>query len=272
MPPSVARVLLTRRWLLWTALLLVVVAACVALGVWQWQRGNVVVSAPAATRPVAPLADVVGGGDPLTADEVGRRVQVRGEWDPAAELLLPGRSLDGAEGAWVLGLARLPGGTGVPVVRGWLPAGAQAEPASGAVDLVGVVQPPEAQDHAAGSGPLPPGQAWVVSPALLVNQVDYPVVPAYVVASTAAGGLRAVPPPDPGSATRRLDWRNLGYAAQWWVFAVFAVAAWRRGLLEELRPPDPGEGHHDPHDPHEQGHDPHDPEDRSDELLEERTR
>ncbi len=69
----------------------------------------------------------------------------------------------------------------------------------------------------------------------LVNRVDYPVANAYVTDTAPAAGLRAVPPADPGQATRRLDWRNLAYAAQWWVFALFAVVIWFRAVRDERR-------------------------------------
>ena len=271
MPAPTVRVLLTRRWAVLTLILALVVGTCAVLGFWQWQRGVVVVRTPASTLPVAPVEQVVGGSDPLVAAEVGRRVRVQGTWDPSVRFLLPGRPLDGRDGAWVLGMVRLPGGAGVPVVRGWAPAGAQVPPVPvpGAADVVGVVQPPEAQDQGAGRGPLPPGQSWVVSAAVLVNHVDYPVVPAYVVATAPAAqdaALRPVPPHLPGSETRRLDWRNIAYALQWLVFAVFSVVLWARALRDEASraPSAAGTGTLDDR--------PHPRDDGSAELLEEHSR
>ncbi|WP_432493949.1 SURF1 family protein [Kineococcus gypseus] len=240
------------RALALTALAWLAVAACVVLGAWQWSRGNVVVGEPPATQPVVPVQQVVsaaaagGPGAVLAADEVGRRVRVQGSFDPAVDLLVPGRPLDGADGAWVLGVVLLADGTGVPVVRGWVPEGEPAPPPpAGPVDLAGVVQAPEASDVAPSTSALPPGSARVVSAADLVNRVQYPVANAFVTATEpaaepaaaepAAGGavrLRPVPPPEPGEATRRLDWRNIAYAAQWWVFAVFALVLWRRALRD----------------------------------------
>ncbi|WP_432571891.1 SURF1 family protein [Kineococcus sp. SYSU DK005] len=238
--------------LLLTAVAWLAVAVCVVLGLWQWSRGNVVVSDPPAGRPVVDVAQVVSAAAPaasagavLSRDEVGRRVRVGGTFDPAVQLLVAGRPLDGREGAWALGVVRLPDGTGVPVVRGWVPEGGQAPPApAGPVDLLGVVQPPETSDIAPSSAALPPGWTYVVSAADLVNRVDYPVANAYVTAAepvaaaepaaagTGAAPLSAVPPVDPGEATRHLDWRNLAYAAQWWVFALFALVLWRRALRD----------------------------------------
>ncbi|WP_432509925.1 SURF1 family protein [Kineococcus sp. SYSU DK001] len=239
----------TGRVVVLTVVALVVVLACGGLGVWQWQRGNVVVSEPPALKPVAPVSSVVDAGAAgaaavLSAEEVGHRVEVSGTFDPAVSLLAPGRPLDGAVGSWVVGVVVLADGSGVPVVRGWVPQG-QPAPAlpTGPVELTGVVQPPEASDVAPSTDALPAGQTWVVSAADLVNRVDYPVANAYVTQTSPAEGLRAVPPADPGRTSRRLDWRNLAYAGQWWVFALFAVVVWFRAVRDERTGPgedDPG--------------------------------
>ncbi|PRY13343.1 SURF1 family protein [Kineococcus rhizosphaerae] len=230
---------------------LLVVAVCAGLGVWQWHRGNVVVSEPPARQPVVPVSRVVDAGGTgadriLSADEVGHRVEVTGTFDPAVNLLVPGRALDGVVGSWVLGVVVLADGSGVPVVRGWVPTGQPApDLPPGAVDLTGVVQPPESSDIAPSTSALPAGQTWIVSAADLVNRVDYAVANAYVTQTTPAAGLKAVPPADAGQATRRLDLRNLAYAGQWWVFALFAVVVWFRAVRDERR----GGGQDDPDEP-----------------------
>lgn len=228
---------------------LLVIAVCGVLGVWQWQRGNVVVTEPPAQQPVAAISEVVdagAGGDRavLSADEVGRRVDVRGTFDPAVDLLVAGRARDGVVGAWALGIVRLEDGSGVPVVRGWLPEG-QPAPAlpAGVVEFEGVAQPPESSDIAPSTAALPAGQTWIVSAADLINRVDYPVANAYVTTSAPEAGLVAVPPGETGQASRRLDWRNLAYAGQWWVFALFAVVIWFRAVRDERA----AAGEDDPH-------------------------
>ena len=222
------------------------VAVCVVLGVWQWNRGNVVVTEPPAGQPVVAVERVVtaaGADDParsvLSGDEVGRRVEVTGTFDPAVDLLVAGRPLQGRDGSWAVGVVELPDGSGVPVVRGWVPQG-QPAPALpvGPVDLEGVVQPPESSDLAPSSAALPQGQVRIVSAADLVNRVDYPVANAYVTQTSPQAGLVAVPAADPGQAERHLDLRNLAYAAQWWVFAAFAIAVWIRALRDGRRDPD----------------------------------
>jgi hypothetical protein len=111
----------------------------------------------------------------------------------------------------------------------------QAAPAlpTGEVAFEGVLQPPESSDIAPSTAALPAGQIWIVSAADLINRVDYPVANAYVTTSAPEVGLAAVPPGDAGQASRRLDWRNLAYAGQWWVFALFAVVIWFRAVRDE---------------------------------------
>ncbi|MFD0483555.1 SURF1 family protein [Kineococcus sp. GCM10028916] len=218
---------------------LLVVVVCSGLGVWQWHRGNVVVTEPPAAQPVVPISTVVDAGASgaaavLSGDEVGRRVEVHGTFDPALDLLVPGRELGGTVGSWVLGVVVLADGSGVPVVRGWVPQGQAAPPLpSGVVDLTGTLQPPESSDLAPSTAVLPEGQTWIVSAADLINRVDYGVANAYVTDAAPAAGLSAVPPADPGQASHRLDWRNLAYAAQWWVFGLFAIVIWVRVVRDE---------------------------------------
>jgi len=226
-----------------TLTLLAALAVCVmiALGVWQWQRGHVIVTEPPAREAAVPVGRVVSGAAPegsaqatLTADEVGRHVVVDGTFDPQADLLVASRRLDGRPGAWALGIVRTADGSGVPVVRGWVPQGTAAPPLPTApVRVDGVVQAPEGSDIAETTNALPAGEVSVVSAALLVNVVDYRLANAYVTDSAPTAGLLAVPPTDPGQASRRLDWRNLAYAAQWWVFAAFAVVVWWRALRDD---------------------------------------
>ncbi|MGI4896164.1 MAG: SURF1 family protein [Janthinobacterium lividum] len=226
-----------------TALAFLAVALCVVLGIWQWNRGSVVISEPPAVQPVVDVTRVVTGAQHaeaalgvLSSDEVGRRVQVRGVFDPSVNLLVPGRAVGGTNGSWVLGVVQLADGSGMPFVRGWVARGEPAPaPPTGEVDLVGVVQPPENSDVAPSTAALPPGQVWVVSAADLVNRVAYPVANAYVTDTAPAAGLSAVAAQDSGRADHRLDWRNLAYAAQWWVFAGFALVVWVRVMRDEKR-------------------------------------
>jgi cytochrome oxidase assembly protein ShyY1 len=148
-------------------------------------------------------------------------------------------------------------GTAVPVVRGWVArAGdpAAASVPSGTVTVTGRLQPSESTDTAPRSSAAPtPGQVTAISSAELINVWTgtrlvngYVSATAPVTGGTAAGPaprLVATPPPTvPGGLT----WRNLAYAAQWWIFGVFAVFMWYHFVRDAVRrrrgPDDPGPG------------------------------
>src|SRR4051794_5179540 len=103
----------------------------------------------AAARPVVPVTSVLPARTPFPAAAADRRVTAQGRWDAARQVLVPGRSLDGSTGFWVLNPLLLPDGSPVPVVRGWTadPAGggAGALPA-GDVTVQGVLEPSEPAD------------------------------------------------------------------------------------------------------------------------------
>src|SRR5262249_2988540 len=110
-----------RRWL--TLLVITGALVCCRLGIWQLDRlaqrraQNTLIDArmtgPPATLEGAPI-------DPAEIDY--RRVEARGVYDPAQEIVLRGRALDGAPGVHVLTPLRLDtGDAAVLVDRGWLP-------------------------------------------------------------------------------------------------------------------------------------------------------
>jgi len=179
----------------------------------------------------------------VAGDDSGRQVSVTGRYDPAHQLLVPDRSLDGRTGYYVLTPLRVDGGAALPVVRGWLPgdvtaAHAAAVPAAptGEVTVVGALQYPETSDTPGvyGGGALPAGQLGIISAASLVNVLPYPVYGGWVTAADPAAPLKAVPtaaPPDSGLDLRAFQ--NLGYTGEWFVFAGFAVFMWFRLVRRE---------------------------------------
>jgi cytochrome oxidase assembly protein ShyY1 len=240
----------------WLALLVVVLAAATGmslLGQWQLERarerGRIAEAEREArqARPV-PLDQVLTARQPFPVKALARRVVAQGSWDARAQLLVAGRTLDGRSGLWVLTPLRLPDGSAVPVVRGWV-AGpsdpAAAPPAPGTpVGVTGVLQPSEPPlDLAPGQASgLPAGQVARVDVTDLVNRWPYPLLTGYLV-------LQSQQPAPSGSVPRPvtvqppkagLALRNLSYAVQWWLFAGFGLFFWWRLVrddhLERTRP------------------------------------
>ncbi|MFC7218077.1 SURF1 family protein [Streptomyces polyrhachis] len=272
------RFLAAPRWWAINAFALLAVAVCFVMGSWQLGRFEDRVDShqrqeqgPApADRRARPVAELL----PVDKSTSGRLVTARGSY--GAQLLVPGRTLDGRRGFYVLTLLRtdgtdgtgsrdstaVPAGTALPVVRGWLPGDADsaadraripAAPA-GTVTVRGALQASETQGapgvHAAGA--LPEGQLGMISAASLINIVDQPVTDAWITLTEGEGALTPVPPAAAqGTGLDLKAFQNLGYTAEWFVFAGFVVFMWSRFFRRELElardaelgltPPDPGE-------------------------------
>lgn len=220
--------MLSPRWLGLLASLVVVVAVCVLLGWWQWDRATTeVVRVP--PSGVVPLDDFHQVGEPVDPADTGRRVTVRGSYDGDRQLLVVDRLDAGEPGAWVLTafvLAKTPGVT-VPVVRGWLPEGeSPPTPPAGEMRLEGWLEPSEPTTlRKPGRDPLPSGQVEIVSsPELLSLWTPPPLLQGFVIVDEPAPDAPMRPVAPPALTTdSEIDWQNLAYAIQWWLFGLFAI-------------------------------------------------
>ncbi len=240
------RTALRPRWLALLVLVLVAVTAMARLGEWQLSRarnpGGQPQQGQAAPAPV-PLSSLLAARQTFPAGAADRRVTATGEWDGGRQLLVAGRTLEGARGLWVLTPLRLPDGSAVPVVRGWVPAA--GDPAAspdrlpaGPVDVQGVLRPTEpAADRPPGrQAGLPAGQVDRVAGTELVQRWPYPLLTGFVILTgqdpaPAGAAPRAVPGDPP--VTEELDLRNLSYALQWWLFAAFGLYMWWRVVRDD---------------------------------------
>ena len=197
---------------------------------WQWSVAHDVARADAVRevqeRPVRPLAEVMAPHASFPDEGSGQRVSTRGSYsgDP---LLVVGRRFDGAEVSWVLDRFVVKDtGANLAVVRGWIPKGEDPPSApSGTIDLVGSLAPPEAPDE---SGGAEDGELTSVDIAQLVNEWPGEIYNGFAFAvsedgAEQASGVERVPPPLPDTS---LQFRNVMYAGQWWLFSIFALWMW----------------------------------------------
>ena len=234
---GVLRGLLSPKWLGLFAVVLVAVAACTMLGLWQLgvarDEGHKAAVAAASQLQPAPLQQVTRAHAGFEAEFSNRPVTVTGTYDDERTILVVDRRLGDRVGSWVVTPLETEGGT-VAVLRGFVdgvPATVPPAP-QGTVTVSGSLGPTESSRP----GPaLPAPQRRSVDLASLVNEWPGDLYNVVVLASAEAAGpdptgpavvapgLSRVPPPDIDTP---LNLRNAAYAVQWWVFGVFAIWMW----------------------------------------------
>lgn len=232
---------LFRGWRLWQTLAVVLIALLfVRLGIWQLDRLsqrraiNAAIQSRMAEQP-APLTPELA----QASGQEYRRVVLRGVFDPAQEVVLRNRTLDGAPGVHVLTPLRFAGPGGAPLAvlvdRGWLPlsrAGAEQRqayaPPAGQVELLGQIR--RSQENFGGpddpplSAERPRLDAWFhVDIPRISQQTGYALLPVFV-EQLAAPGDPELPKPDPLADLG--EGPHLGYAIQWFAFAVIALVGY----------------------------------------------
>lgn len=233
------RFLRTPRWWGINVFVLLAIPFCLFMGTWQMGKfEDRVASHEQAEQRPDPSTQAPEALDtllPVDKETSGRVARASGRY--AEQFLVPDRELDGRSGAYVLTLLKTDGGRALPVVRGWLPSGAKAPaPPSGEVTVTGALQASESAGtkgvHTAGG--LPQGQLGMISAASLVNVVPDDVYDAWITLTESPSGL--TPVPAQAAAGTGLDmkaFQNLGYTAEWFVFAGFVVFMWFRLLRRE---------------------------------------
>jgi surfeit locus 1 family protein len=260
------RFLLRPRWLLISFVAALLAFTMINLGLWQLRRldekrtHNHLLDA----RAAAAVVDVGAGGAPAGAqlDELAYRTGVaEGTYQPAEEVLVRSRTLDGDPGAWVLTPLRLADGSELVVNRGWIPASGTPElpptatALAGSVTVRGLLMPTQERGS---FGPRDPAEGHLATLARadlgrLQAQVEAPLYPLYLqlqAQDPAPGDLPVLLP-----APERSEGPHLSYAVQWFLFTVIGLVSYallvRRTAREKARDgePDPStEGSSDHND------------------------
>ena len=243
------RTALRPRWLGLLAVVVVVAAACLQLGLWQLHvaqdKGLADALRKAHEARPALLDTVIRPHQAFPNAQSGRAVTVVGGYAGSDQFLVGPRRLEGRTGFWVVTpMVVQETGARVAVVRGFATdATRPVDPPSGTVSVDGSLAPGESPAAAPSGLPAWPQEArGSIDLAVLVNEWPGELYNAFVFAqseksSTGAGipvpdGLERVPPPE---VTGGLKWRNAAYALQWWVFAAFAAFMWFRMVREDAQ-------------------------------------
>ena len=212
----------------------------VRLGFWQLDRLHekqdvadaLEFSAAQPAVPIDSLVDPNGGADAPEALHY-RTVTATGTYLADEEVLVANRTQDGQAGYWVVTPLAISPNESVAVLRGFLPLAlgeegvpvAEVAPPKGPVTVTGWVQTTSERGAFGGTDDRPGQLARFnrLDLARLGKQVSVPLDPVAVVAieqqpATTGDQLAPVPRPEPDLGP------HLGYAGQWFVFAlIFAV-------------------------------------------------
>lgn len=235
---------------------IVISGVFVLLSQWQFGRSTQAeVPVATTTEELKPLTSVLKPGDFFPGSVADQKVSATGSYDPQKQVLVEGRLHDGAKGYWIVSAfavtdAPTLAGAGaspqtwIPVARGWVadPADAVAPP-SGTIELSGRLIPSEAPVPNTDAGP---GRASAVSVAELINVWEVSSYPGFIAAdaelagttdvgAAAAGGEVKPLNIGPQPPAQKVNWLNLFYAAEWVVFAGFALFIWWRLVKDDYR-------------------------------------
>ena len=215
----------TRRWLSFTALVVLAITGFGLLSRWQWDRAD----ERRVERIAISQAQVLDRVDAVTDLGEFTRVQVSGTFVDEKTQLVRQRPLDGGNGYWVMTPLSFQTGLQTWVLRGWLGASTIATevpfipPAPpGEITVTGAIRNFEAPlDDVYG---LPKGVVAKMSKEELNATVSNATVDNRIVQAISVRPgqeeLVTVPLPDIDES------QNISYAVQWILFALVAIVGW----------------------------------------------
>ena len=222
---------------------LVVAATCVALGFWQLRRleerraANAVILGGRAAAPVT-----VRSREDIAALSPFRPVIVRGTYDLEGEVLLYGRSFRGEPGHHVVTPLALDDGSGVLVIRGWVPFSmadrapvTEAPPIARDVRVEGWLVAPETKER---SRPDADGVVRTLDIAGIGMDLPFELAPFAIQLQDQE------PPPPPFPVQVPLpqpsEGPHLSYAIQWFSFGAIGIVGVAVLLRRDRRAATPG--------------------------------
>ncbi len=221
----------TRRWISFSALVLVLIVAFGFLSRWQWLRAaekDALNHALITSISQTPVQLAVADHDRAE----WRNTTVTGTFVSGAQVVVRKRPQNTQDGFWLLAPLRTVDGTVVWINRGWTPVDGSAN------QLPAMPPPPSGLVTISG-----PWRAWERTavtaglPAKMVSSVDPTMLPirsglhGYIQQAkpVPTGSLEPVLAPDADSS------QNVSYAVQWILFAVVGIAGWWYFMWREAK-------------------------------------
>lgn len=250
---SLARALFSRRWVLVTLGVLLLMGVLARLGLWQLDRleerraANAALIAALDSPPID-LNEQTSRFESLDDAQAlealrNRDVVVRGEYDLDHEFIVKLQSYEGRPGVNLVTPLLLDGAAGptaVLVDRGWVPDDAlesgdlSAFAPDPSAELLGYVALTETLRRGTGASQVSGNEIYRVDVASLERELPYPLLPFYIKDAPPEGGDTAAPFRTP----REVDLSegpHLDYAIQWFVFSLglgagYVIFVWRKQL------------------------------------------
>lgn len=189
-------------------------------GRWQWGRYEARSDAKAAydaaqDLPAAPLGALLTASDAEAGDAAWRTATITGVIDDADVVALRGRSVGGTASLQYLAWIRTAQGEAVLLNLGWAPRSGAQPPSipAGEVTVTGIVRELESDNGRAGTR---------IAPAQM-GGIDVPVLPAYLMVTSACGDAGCVEGVEPVPVPELSLGPHLSYALQWWLLMVAAA-------------------------------------------------
>jgi surfeit locus 1 family protein len=240
--------LLSGRWLARHLLVLMVAIVLINFGVWQLRRLEEKRTRNANILATLQQPAISLTGQPVEPDQLHfHRVEVTGVFDNAQSMILRNQSYNNISGVHLLTPLKIEGSDkGILIDRGWLPT-AQGSPENRQtydfvepVTIEGIAY--RSQTRPSSLAPLdrvPEGEtrleAWFrVDIELIQQQLPYPLLPLFIRQSPhSETGSNKLPYPE---GNVKLDeGPHLGYALQWFSFAVVLVIIYGLFVYKELQ-------------------------------------
>ena len=244
------KALFSRQWLLATVLVLAAAAVMVRLGYWQLERlfARQAFNASVQEQQAAPVFLLSIDSDfSQLANMEYRRVRVEGSFVSQDEILLRNQNFDGQIGYQVFTPLRIEGGDQVIMVqRGWIPEKNAAYHerhiyhVEGKQSIEGVLRSPETDF---GLRLIPDPTLSPTQTRLDVwNNLDFERLSAQMQNPLLGMYLQILPLDDEGEFPRPLplqldltDGPHLGYAGQWFLFALVLLVGYPIFLMRQLK-------------------------------------
>lgn len=230
------KTLLTPRWLAGHLLALTLIVIFLNLGLWQLRRlqtRRTYNTAVMTQQSFEPRRYDLLSADVPPAERTFRQVAQLGQYDPSEEVLLRSRSLNGEPGYHLLTPLVFADGRALLVNRGWIPFEYktppinEAAPPTGDVLVAGTLYPSEVQPEGFGAKDPATGEldaVFFANTERLAQQMPYDLEPHYLRLN--------VQEPAPSDYPVMLGPENLdngshlGYALQWFSFALIGVVGY----------------------------------------------